>query len=136
LIYILGDIKMMKLDEFITQTINQIIDGVAKSQEHAKEANAYVNAPIIIDANRVYDYYQNSLPQPQIIEFDIAITTTESKGLKGGAGIFVASFGVGYQGEKSLSGMEVSRIKFSIPVVLPSQHRLEPARTFTVPKDN
>ena len=116
---------MMNLQEFITETINQIIDGVAKSQIHAKESEAYVNVPISERSNKSLFIDNESVPEAQIIEFDIGITTTDTKDLKGGMGIFVASFGVGYQGEKGSSGTEVSRIKFSIPVVLPCQVKLK-----------
>jgi hypothetical protein len=110
---------MMKLDEFITQTINQIIDGVAASQEHAVEKAAWINPPII--ASRVMSLPESNLSPAQPIEFDIAITTTKTSEAKGGAGIFVAGVGIGAQAEAGTAGMNVSRIKFTIPVILPSQ---------------
>jgi hypothetical protein len=63
----------------------------------------------------------DKLPNPQDISFDIAITTSDSKGIKGGMGIFVADAGIGYKASKGKSGSEVSRIKFEIPIVFPPQ---------------
>jgi hypothetical protein len=68
---------------------------------------------------------KDSLPESQMIEFDIAVSTTEIKDIKGGVGIFVSGFGLGYQASKGISGSEISRIKFSIPVVLPSHVKLD-----------
>ena len=68
---------------------------------------------------------KNSAPEPQLIEFDIALTTTEDQNIKGGLGIFVTGIGLGYQGETKTMGSEISRIKFSIPVILPSDVKPE-----------
>ena len=67
-------------------------------QENQK---AFVNAPILQASDGTYYSSRSSFTEPQKIEFDIAITTTEFEDLKGGAGIFVASFGVGYKAEKA-----------------------------------
>jgi hypothetical protein len=112
---------MMNLQEFITETITQIIDGVVQSQKHAKESGAYVNVPVVSVGNKSYKIVDVSLPEPQIIEFDIAVGAIKSEETKGGMGIFVAGIGIGYQEKEDSSGSELSRIKFSIPVVIPSQ---------------
>ncbi len=38
---------MIKLQDFIRETLKQIIDGVTDAQEHAKSKNAYINVAII-----------------------------------------------------------------------------------------
>jgi hypothetical protein len=113
--------RMMKLDEFIAETINQIVDGVVASQEHAKKKGAYVNAPLTFDGG-VYHLSSASITEPQKIEFDIAVTTEESTDAKIGVGIFVAGLGIGSQAKTGSGGMEVSRIRFTIPLILPRQY--------------
>jgi hypothetical protein len=54
------------------------------------------------------------------VEFDIAVTATEDKKTKGGVAVAVASLVLGSQGESGSSNARVSRLKFSVPVILPS----------------
>jgi len=112
---------MINLQDFVAETIKQIVNGVAISQQHAETVGAYVNPPLLQYASGVLKVNTKTLPEPTMIEFDIAVTTTESDNLKGGMGIFVTGIGIGYQGQKESLGSEVSRIKFSIPLVLPTQ---------------
>ena len=60
---------MLKLDEFITETLNQIVDGVKGSLKHAEEAGAYINIPVTEDSGNTYLVNSASIPQPQIIAF-------------------------------------------------------------------
>ncbi len=112
---------MMNLQEFITETLKQIIDGVSDAQIHAKTKHAYINAPLNVQGPNLSYVDRHYLPNQQLIEFDIAVTTTDSKNVQGGMGIFVANLGIGYQGKKGSTDSEISRIKFSIPIVLPAQ---------------
>jgi hypothetical protein len=54
-----------------------------------------------------------------VIEFDVAVTTTEAGETKKGGGIFVGGVGIGAQGTKGMTNSSVSRVKFSISVTLP-----------------
>ena len=121
----LGGAKMMNLQEFIAETLRQIITGVASAQEHAKTSGAYINVPTTIFFGNTYKINPDSLPEPRIIEFDIAVTTSEAKDIQGGMGIFVASLGLGYKAKKNIIDSEISRIKFSIPIILPSEIKPE-----------
>ena len=54
------------------------------------------------------------------INFDVAVTTTDTGEKKGGAGIFVAGvFGIGGQGSATNTNSQVSRIQFAVSVHLP-----------------
>lgn len=116
---------MIKLQDFISDTLKQIIDGVADAQEYAKIKNSYINVNTTEYSGHEIKIKKNSAPEPQLIEFDIALTTTEDQNIKGGLGIFVTGIGLGYQGETKTMGSEISRIKFSIPVILPSDVKPE-----------
>lgn len=117
---------MMNLQEFISETLRQIIDGVSAAQKHAEEKGAFINEPVReYGGGRRID--PDFLPKEQVIDFDIAVTTSSSSEIKGGLGVFVASLGTGYQAEKGGSESAISRVKFSIPIILPSNNK---------PKDN
>jgi hypothetical protein len=113
---------MMNLQEFISETIRQIIDGVVSSQEHAQKCGAYVNPTMAAGVGAfAINKDKDWVPEPRTIEFDVAVTTSNSQGIQGGMGIFVADVGVGYKAKQGIVGSEISHVKFSIPVVLPSQ---------------
>lgn len=51
------------------------------------------------------------------IEFDVAVTSMSSEGGSSGIGVFLGSFGVGKQATEDLQHTQLSRVKFSVPVV-------------------
>ena len=103
----------MELDTFITKTINSIVKGVADSKNFATENGASVN-PRMISRRDGSD--RTTITN---LEFDIAITSSMEKenGINGGISVFNVSVG----GKASDKGLEhsLSRIKFSVCIVLP-----------------
>ncbi len=99
----------MKLQEFVNETLREIITGVKEAQEYAKDNNATVNASPAIGT-----------PIKEV-EFDVAVTSTEGSEAQAGTGIFVAGLGLGAKGKLDTSNSSVTRIKFSIPVCFPRQ---------------
>lgn len=114
---------MLQLEDFITETIKQIINGTVSAQKHASEHNAGV-APGKMQFRSTEGgqlWNQKDGTPIQQVDFDVAVTTTEGTEAKGGAGIFVGSFGVGAQGKSDYESSSISRIRFKIPLQLPSQ---------------
>lgn len=113
---------VMELKDFVSVTIKQLIDGVVEAQGYAAEKGALVNPSVVLtfgdSKGVVTDRHGNS---GQLIEFDVALTTTEGDQYKGGLGIFVGPVGVGTQGQADFQNSTVSRIKFVLPVFLPKQ---------------
>ena len=110
----------VKLEDFVGETLKQIIGGVKNAQEKAKD----VKATISPDSHLNYDkkdclFYAGRLVEH--VDFDVAVTCTEQKEAKGGFGIFVAALGAGAQGKTATSSSTITRIKFSVPVVFPDQ---------------
>lgn len=103
----------MELDTFITKTINSIIKGVADSRDFAKENEASVNPQMMSNFDHSIKTTITNL------EFDVAITSSMEKesGINGGISVFNVSVG----GKTSDKGLEhsLSRIKFSVSIVLP-----------------
>jgi hypothetical protein len=55
------------------------------------------------------------------MEFDVAVTATETTEAKVGVGVFLGSLGIGSQAKSEDGNVIVSRIKFSVPVLYPQQ---------------
>lgn len=115
--------KPMELRDFISSTLTQLIDGIANAQEYAKSKGAIINPD-----DRFVSNFENmsrtekNLQLVHIIEFDVAVTVSENKELKGGIGIVIPELSIGYQGAIDKQKSAVSRIQFSIPIILPTQN--------------
>ena len=57
----------------------------------------------------------------QMTNFDVALEVSEGGEAKGGIGVFSGVLGIGAQGTTTGSSSEISRVSFSIPMVLPYQ---------------
>lgn len=107
----------MELKQFISETLIQIIEGVADVQELARRKGALVSP----DVNSPDSGSILINPRGQLIEFDVAITTSENIEGIVKAGVFVGGFGLGSQGKGESQSQTLSHIKFSIPLYLPPQ---------------
>jgi len=107
----------MDLQQFVAQTLVQIANGVKNAQEHVKSAGGIVNPLRASDQDPIMS------PNTSFIEFDVALTVTEGSDSKGGIGIFVADIGLGAQGRSRSATESVSRIKFKVPMFLPTDKK-------------
>jgi len=98
----------MNLQEFVTESLKQIMAGVADAQKDSTSTGR-INPP------------SGPFVPVKEIEFDVAVTVSQEQGAKGGIGIFVGAVGIGAQGKAQSANTSVSRIKFSVPVQLPNQ---------------
>jgi hypothetical protein len=111
----------MKLESFVEETIKQIINGVIGSQNSTKETDAIICPNITYPAkNSVIAGIGDVV---QMIDFDIAVSTTEGKGTSGGVGVFVGPVILGSKGKSESSNVSVNRIKFSVPIIFPTQKK-------------
>lgn len=114
----------MKLDEFITDTLKSIIKGVKDSQEFAQENGARINPYIDSwDQNKMLTTYygkEEGARAISAIDFDIAVTASNSQETGGEGGINVYSLKLGGKATDLEKNETVSRIKFSLNVVLPN----------------
>lgn len=104
----------MELNQFVSETIIQIINGVNKAQSTSKGTGALVAPQRYGDGGYFY------IRKIEVIEFDVAITTTDTTEGKAGAGIFVAGISLGGQAREEVSNQTLSRIKFNVPIFLPA----------------
>lgn len=115
----------MELKDFVQQTLLQIIQGVSLAQQDTGTCGAKINPTDSMRIgekladNSLYSTGQH-LQLVQMVEFDVAVTAEEGKGTKGGVGIMVGTIGLGAQGQSEARNTTENRIKFKIPLMLPS----------------
>jgi hypothetical protein len=112
----------MQLKDFVSESIKQIIDGVSDAMEHAASKGGRVNpARQIVNSNNASSRFDRaSGVSIETIEFDVAVTVSEGTQTKGGIGVFTGFVGLGSQGQSDASNLSVSRLKFVVPIALPS----------------
>lgn len=89
----------MELKEFITKTIKDINDGIQDGEEYMKSTN---------DLSEIYKGYTK-------VNFDIAVSASDSKSSNVGGGIKVASiFSVGGEQGGNEETKNISRIQFDV----------------------
>lgn len=111
----------MELKAFVSESIKQIIDGVNEASLHAVQNNALVN-PLNwgwTSTSVQAKYDTKTRAAIETIEFDVAVTATDGTATKGGIGVFMGPVNLGSQGQSESSNSSVSRLRFSVPIVLP-----------------
>lgn len=113
----------MKLYEFITDSLKSIIKGIKESQEFAKANGAGINPEIgkwdFNKAMTTYDGNKDGARAISTIDFDIAVTTSNTKESGGESGINVYSLKLGGKLSDTDKNESVSRIKFTVNVAFP-----------------
>lgn len=108
----------MDLKEFTKETLVQIVQGVdeAKNELSTKHARITSHAVKNMSGGVLIDEHNTNAVE---VEFDVAVTTTETDGTKGGGGIKVVQFFYGgIEASKSSENQSISRVKYTIPLVL------------------
>ena len=102
----------MDLKEFTKQALIQIVEGTKEADIKLRELNAHVHTHSENFSGT--KHYKNT-----DVEFDVAITTSETEGTNGGAGLKVASLmNIGGGVECKVENQTISRVKFTIPIIL------------------
>jgi len=109
----------MELKDFIKETITQIVEGVVEAQEQINKHGAEINPKKVQFREAGQNNYYNS-GKPQAVEFDIGLTSIKKTGSSEGIGVFLGSVSLGKKNEEGDEHTAISRIKFSLPLVLPS----------------
>lgn len=119
----------MELKEFIKTALTDIVSAVKEVQEDVKEYATI--APLMGTGNKESAILmKDGLAHISNIDFDVAVTTEAKENAENGikAGIKIASIlniGVGSKGDETESYQNISRIRFSIPVLLPCSASLD-----------
>lgn len=111
----------MNLDDFVSETLKQIIKGVAAAQEFGNSHNAKVN-PITArfhSSTEGQAFCQETGVPLQHVAFDVAVTVSEKQTASGEV-TTVGSISVSPASANTTQNSSVSRIKFEVPVLLPT----------------
>ena len=110
----------MELQEFIRTALVEIVEGVAAARSAALAHDALIGSDRVYgnveEAKIITDKFGRTV---STVEFDVALASSDSKDTKGGIGVFLGSVGPGSQGTSYEESSSHSRIKFTVPVVLP-----------------
>ena len=106
----------MELKEFITATIEQLVDAIEVSNERINQKGASVN-PCYLTGDE-------PLNEPIMMNFDVALTARDDATIGGSGSLRVMAFGIDGRASKSASSDKVSRVQFAIPVQLPAGKKL------------
>ena len=111
----------MNLQEFIKTALTEIVAGVADASNAAQEHGGSVGSMKLYGYLKDNKILTNETGQPiTTVEFDIALAEANSKDTKGGIGVYLGAVGLGSQGASHGEASTHSRIKFSVPVILPN----------------
>jgi len=114
----------MELQEFISQTLLQIVNAVEDTQEELSSRSLSRVIPLMhsysekLDA-KIIGIAANEESPVILVDFDIAVVASKGSGKKGGISILSAAIGV--QAEAKSSNTNESRVKFAIPITFPWQ---------------
>lgn len=114
----------MELQEFIKESLVQIVRGVEGAVEALEDTTAIISpSRYHCTEHHAFKYEQQENRKyrrsVQLVDFDVAVSASEGKETKGGIGVVVASFTLGTTGKSDATSGTVSRIKFRVPIVLP-----------------
>lgn len=115
----------MELQDFITETIKSITNGVINAQEFDTENGTLVN-PIGGPYDKLSEHSLiikgNGGGQKAItkIDFDIAVTVSSEDTTKVGGGLKIQIFNADASTASNITNQTTSRIKFQVNVALPS----------------
>jgi len=116
----------MELKDFVSETLKQIIDGVVNAQNHAIEHGAEINPrDLHLLKSGSQPAYSNGGHNKfaQVVDFDVALTTTDGKKGKGGVGVFTGPLNIGGNLQTEQLNSSISKINFSVPIFLPTQEK-------------
>jgi hypothetical protein len=117
----------MDLQQFIRESLVQIAAGIEDASKELVNSSAVVNPRHVnVSHNEAVKAYgwesdvADKLRTVQLIQFDVAVTATEGKENKGGIGISIGNVGLGAARKEDVGSSALSRIQFSVPMVLPT----------------
>ena len=112
----------MNLQEFVSQALTEIADGVQDAQNKVAGINQHPHHIYTQSqaggSNLILGLDKDGNPI-HMIEFDVAVTSSEGTETKGGIAVVSGFISLGSQGKSQETTQSVSRIKFKVPVCLP-----------------
>ncbi len=118
----------MELKDFVKATLEQIVEGASEAQAAIRKRGGVVNpSSMSFQRDGSWNTYDHAMPQE--VQFDVALTATDKRGSSEGIGVFLGSINLGKKNESGLEQVAVTRVKFTVPLVLPPGDKL--VRSYT-----
>lgn len=112
----------MQLDEFVKTTLAQIVTGIREAQKEVAMHGGAVNPGVDrVPTSQLVREIDGQFTLLRDVEFDVALTVTESDRSGAGLRVGIAWVGGNVEGGSNRQHSEVSRIKFVVPVAFPRQ---------------
>jgi predicted phage gp36 major capsid-like protein len=109
------------LKEFITQTLSDILDGVAATHKHAHGIHV---APSELEDGPTFPADSGAVFTSHgaltFVRFDVAVTTESADDTKVGGGLKVVIASVGSSMSTASKNTEATRVQFVVPLGLPA----------------
>lgn len=107
----------MELQEFVKETLLEIVRGVKEAQDAVREYGATVNPRIVPNSEsaQVAGEYR----PVQNVDFEVGLTTSEESENKKGIGVALGMIKAGIDGNGGRSSSAATKIRFTVPLVLP-----------------
>ena len=116
----------MELKEFIKSTIKQIAESVDELNQEFDGKQTFVN-PTNIKGIGEKPYVPFAFTDYNVtnIDFDLSVDVENKEGTTGQVGVLASVIGVGVSSTEGRVQHSESKVRFTIPVILPSK-KLEP----------
>jgi hypothetical protein len=118
---------MMELKDFVKATLEQIVEGVVNAQDSIESHGASINPTSLrYTKDGQNNNFEHAMPQDVV--FDVGLTSTDKSGSSEGIGVFLGSISLGKKNDKGAESVAVTKVKFTVPLVLP------PGKDMKVPR--
>jgi hypothetical protein len=108
----------VELKDFIKATLEQIVEGATLAQASIKGRGGIINpSNMSFQKDGQWNNYSHAMPQEVV--FDVGLTSTDKSGSAEGIGVFLGSINLGKKNEATAEQVAVTKVRFSVPLVLP-----------------
>jgi hypothetical protein len=117
----------LELKNFISQALCSIVEGVVDAQTKASVHGAFINPGGLtrttksISDDAIWDNSTNNFAR--MVAFDVAVTVEEGTKTNAKIGVVAGVLNLGAGGASENKELAVSRIQFSVPVLLPVSNK-------------
>jgi hypothetical protein len=123
----------LELKEFIEETLVQIVSGVKAAQKKCADTGAIIS-PRLANKNGVTQIADKSYSF-QLIEFEAVLGELKENEEGSSIGVMLANLGLGAKMKSEERSTSQTKVKFTVPVILPSidNKETEPKKKVATP---
>jgi hypothetical protein len=113
---------MIELKDFVRSTLVELVEGTAEAQKAVRSRGAVINPTSFQAGGAIQNEIREAMGDRLVrfVDFDLAITATKDADTRAKIGVFGGWVGGGVEGGSAHASSSVGRLKFSIPLLLPT----------------